>query len=88
MDERFANGALGDETSFVLFAVKGEGTKSHPPETATGIANIPMWLTDDGIECAKGRLSYAELAQELRELHHEAEKLATIRAEMKKSEST
>ncbi len=85
MDEQFKGGNLRDETSFALFARKSDGTKSIAADDAAGIANVPMWLTDDGLECAKGTITYGELAQEIRELCREAEKLANIRPEKKKA---
>jgi hypothetical protein len=85
MDERFEGGNLRDENSFVLFATKSDGTKAVADDDAAGITNVPMWLTDDGLECAKGTITYGELAQEIRELCREAEKLTNITPEKKKA---
>jgi hypothetical protein len=83
MDNRFETGKLGDESSFRLFAKRPDGTKSLADSDVTAIANLPMWLTNEGLECAKGSITYAELAQEVRELCAEAEKLSTIQPEFK-----
>ena len=37
-----------------------------------------MWLTDEGIESAEARATYAELAEEIRQWYREAENIATI----------
>jgi hypothetical protein len=76
MDERFEGGNLRGETSFALFARKSDGTKSIGVKEAVGIANVPMWLTNDGLECAKASVTYAELAEEIRQWYREAEKFA------------
>jgi hypothetical protein len=84
MDERFEKGDFGDSNSFALFATKSDGTKTIANDDVAGIANVPMWLTDDGLECAKAAITYRELAQEVRELCQEAEKLARITPNVKK----
>lgn len=84
MDERFEKGDFGDANSFELFATKSDGTKFIPNDDAAGIANVPMWLTDDGLECAKAAVTYRELAQEIRELCQEAKNLARITPKAKK----
>jgi hypothetical protein len=83
MDERFERGSLRDESSFALFATGG--SKSVADHDAADIANVPMWLTNDGLECAKGMVTYVELAQEIRELCREAENLANITPGKKKA---
>jgi hypothetical protein len=85
MDERFGNGSLGDANSFSLLATKSDGTNSVGVKDAAGIENVPMWLTDGGLECAKASVTYAELAQEIRELCREAESIANIAPEKKKA---
>jgi hypothetical protein len=84
MDERFEKGAFGDANSFALFATKSDGTKTIANDDAAGIANVPMWLTDDGLECAKAAITYRELAQEICELRQEAKNLARITPNVKK----
>jgi hypothetical protein len=84
MDERFENGDFGEANSFALFATKSDGTKTVADDDAAGIANVPMWLTDDGLECAKAAITYRELAQEIRELCQEAKNLARITPNVKK----
>jgi len=75
MDERFVTGDVADETSFMLFSRADTlGT------SAASMSNIPMWLTDAGLECAKCSIAYSELAQELRELSQQAKTLATLKA--------
>jgi hypothetical protein len=76
MDARFENGDFCDANSFALFATKSDGTKTIGNEDAADIANVPMWLTDDGLECAKAAITYRELAQEIRELCQEAKNMA------------
>ncbi len=85
MDERFENGSLGDANSFSLFATKCDGTNSVGVQDAAGIANVPMWLTDDGLECAKASVTYAELAEEIRQWYREAETMATLSPKSKKA---
>lgn len=76
MDERFERGRVRDESSFALFATGG--SNPVPDHDAADIANVPMWLTNEGLECAKGMVTYIELAQEIRDLCREAENLAKI----------
>jgi hypothetical protein len=84
MDGQFERGNLRDETSFALFARKSDGTKSIADDDAAGIENVPMWLTDGGLECAKASVTYAEFAEEIRQWYREAEKLTHITPEKKK----
>jgi hypothetical protein len=84
MDERFEKGDFGDSNSFALFATKSDGTKTIANDDVAGIANVPMWLTDDGLECAKATITFREPAQEIRELCQEAKKLARITPNVKK----
>ena len=72
MDERFTQNSAADEISFKLLS------RSNSEADTAITANVPMWLTDDGIECTKANITYAELAQELRELCQEAGRLATL----------
>jgi len=81
MDERFARGSVADETSFMLLS----RTRSEA-DTAT-TANVPIWLTDEGIECAKAHITYTELAQELSELCQEAGRLATLKPHQKSGDA-
>jgi hypothetical protein len=85
MDDRFEKGNRSEANSFALFATKNDGTGSIGDEDAADITNVPMWLTDDGLECAKATLTYVELAQEIRELCWEAENLADITPGKKKA---
>jgi len=85
MDERFGGGSPGDANSFSLLATKSDGTNSVAVKDAAGIENVPMWLTDDGLECAKASVTYAELAEEIRQWYREAENLAHITPEKKKA---
>ena len=78
MDERFEKGDFGDANSFALFATKSDGTRTIANNNAADISNVPMWLTDDGLECAKATITYRELAQEIGELCQEAKNLARI----------
>ena len=79
MDERFTQGRAAHETSFKLLS-----RTSSDADTAI-TANVPMWLTDDGIECAKANVTYAELAGEAgRELCQEAGRLATLEPNQKR----
>ena len=76
MDERFDMGPFAKETSFSFFAAKDEATGGDKDFDTAG--SVPMWLTNEGLECARARISYAELAQEIRDFSREAEKLATL----------
>jgi hypothetical protein len=85
MDERFENGSLADANSFSLLATKSDGTNSVAVKDAADIENVPMWLTEDGLECSKASVTYAELAEEIRQWYREAEKLANITPEKNKA---
>lgn len=74
MDSRFENGNLSDKSSFELFATKKDGTVFSVGD----ITNVPMWLTNDGLECSAASVTYVEIAKEIRELYRDAEGLATI----------
>ncbi len=84
MDDRFEKGSFADKNSFELFATKSDGTRMVADDDAAGIANVPMWLTDNGLESANAAIAYRELAQEVLELSREAENLATITPNAKK----
>jgi len=78
MDGRFESASVGDVNSFSLFATKTDGTNPVAVKNASDTANLPMWLTDEGIESAEARVTYAELADEIRQWYREAENIATI----------
>lgn len=50
--------------TFDLFATRSDGSKSIPHE-AKHAANVPIWITNDGLEGQKTSLTYAELADEV-----------------------
>jgi hypothetical protein len=52
MDAQFEEGEFANETSSRLFATRSAGTRCLANMDASDIANVPMWLTDDGLECA------------------------------------
>src|SRR5439155_12146279 len=85
LDERFENGSLGDANSFSLFATKCDEINGVGLKDDAGIANVPMWLTDKGLECAKASVSYAELAEEIRQWYREAASMATLSPGRKKA---
>jgi hypothetical protein len=85
MDERFEKANRSEANSFALFAARNDGTGSMGDKDAADVTNVPMWLTDDGLECAKARVTYAELAEEIRQWYREAEKLANITPEKRKA---
>jgi len=72
MNERFVTGGAAAESSFVTLS------RNRAEANSIDAPNVPMWLTDDGMECGKAKITYTELAQELCELCSEAEKLATL----------
>jgi hypothetical protein len=84
MDERFEKGDRSEANSFALFAARNDGTGSGEKDAAD-MTNVPMWLTDDGLECAKATVTDVELAQEIRGLCGEAENLANISPGKKKA---
>ena len=85
MDQRFEKGEFPDEMSFARFAERSGGTKALSEDDSVEIANVPMWLTDRGLECAKASVTYRELAQEVRELCQEAKKLVKIKPGRRKA---
>lgn len=78
MDDRFEKGKLGDENSFKLLSTKSDGAKGISDDDVHEIANVRMWLTNEGLEGVEAFVSYKELAQEILELSDEAWKLATF----------
>jgi hypothetical protein len=50
--------------TFNLFATRNDGSKSIPHE-AKHVANVPIWLTNDGLEGQQAYLTYSELAEEV-----------------------
>jgi hypothetical protein len=78
MDARFESSTFANKTSFESFAIKNNSGKSNSEADAASIANLPMWLTDAGLECGKASITFGELAQEIRELSQQVESLTTI----------
>src|SRR5260370_42338874 len=73
MDGRFESASAGDVNSFSLFATKTDGTNPVAVKNASDTANLPMWLTDEGIESAEARVTYAELGDEMSRGYRSAE---------------
>jgi hypothetical protein len=78
MDNRFQNGKFANENTLKLFATSRVATN-----ISDRVGSLPMWLTDDGLECPEAAVSYQELAQEIRELCEEAERFARMTTERK-----
>lgn len=79
MDVRFEQGNCPDEISFKTLAEK-------PGEANTKrivAPNIPVWLTDDALECGRTRVTYEELSQEILEILEDAGNLAGIQPKRK-----
>ncbi len=77
MDEKYEEVPIRDEESFKLFATRADGSKNVDFEDGDA-ANVPMWLTNDGLECKQTSLSYVELADEVQSASREAEKMAVL----------
>lgn len=78
MDNKFENSSTCDEMSYITFS------KEINNFEATNTSSIPMWLTEQGIECQKGSVSYVELSQEILELLDQAKKLSSTKPENKR----
>jgi hypothetical protein len=83
MDDRFQDGKFANEDTFRLFA-----TNRGVTDTSDRVGSIPMWLTDDGLECPGAVVTYQELAQEIRELCQEAERFATMKTQREESNTS
>jgi hypothetical protein len=73
MDARFCEGDCANEMSFAILS----GDDAKDP-ACNNISNVPMWLTNEGLECSAAKLTFAELAHEIEEILIEAENLATL----------
>jgi hypothetical protein len=73
MRDVFEKSIAKDETSFMLFITRQDGSKHEQAENLAATSNIPMWLTNTGLESGNSTLSYQELAQELCEVVADAE---------------
>jgi len=76
MDKKFEEGEVPDEISFRLLATRHDGS-TYLNYSHSDIANTPVWLTNDGLECGAGSLTFAELAEEILCFCGEAESIAT-----------
>lgn len=72
MDNRFENSASPDEISIKSLSSKNESEKIT-------LSNIPMWLTNTGLESIKGSVSYQELSQEILDLCKQAREFAYMK---------
>ncbi len=79
MDNRFENSANPDEISIKSFSSKS--SDSTIEKARDSLSNIPMWLTDEGLESPNAKVSYAELSQEILELLEQAKELAYMKPE-------
>lgn len=78
MGEKYQQGSIRNEVSFHLIAKKSDGITSGKFK-AEDAANVPLWLTNDGLECRKAALTYSELAAEIEAFYDEALKIANLR---------
>jgi hypothetical protein len=70
--------AIRDEISFKLFATGGDGSRNISYKIAD-VANVPLWLTDTGLECRRAHVTYLELAHEVTSMLEEAVNIAALR---------
>jgi len=77
MDEKYQQGAIRDVISFMLIATRSDGTK-NVPSNAEDTTNVPIWLTNDGLECRKAKLTYSELSAEVMSAYTEAITIANL----------
>jgi len=77
MDGKFGEVSVRDEQSFKLFAVRSDGSENLSYKQHD-VANVGVWLLNEGLECREVRLTYTELAQELVAFSDEAERIANL----------
>lgn len=77
MGEKYQQGSIRDEVSFHLVAKRSDGSGSIKFR-AEDAANVPMWLTNDRIECRQAALTYLELSAEIEAFYDEALKIANL----------
>jgi hypothetical protein len=56
--------SIGDTKTFELFATQTDGSTKIPHD-AKDSTNVPIWMTNVGLECREATLTYAELADEV-----------------------
>jgi hypothetical protein len=78
MDGIYERAAIRDEISFKLFATRSDGSGSISYDFRDA-ANVPLWLTNSGLECRKTALTYKELADELLSVLDEAVNIAGLK---------
>ncbi len=64
MDKEYKRVAIRDEISFKLFATRDDGS-TNISYGVGDVSNVPIWLTNQGLECLKTSLTYSELADEV-----------------------
>jgi hypothetical protein len=79
MDTKFRQGKYHDEQSFTLFATGGPNSRVLADSDIPDVASVPIWLTNNGLECRAAALTYRELADEILGFHSEAAEIATVR---------
>jgi hypothetical protein len=84
MEEQYSKVAIRDEISFNLFATRGDGSKSVAFKIGDA-ANVPIWITNEGLECRKANLTYSDLAEEVMSTLREAVKIAVLEPPKAKS---
>ena len=64
MDDKYSRVRIRNEISFKLFTNRTTGSKnsSYPIEDT---ANVPIWITNTGLERQQTSLTYSELADEV-----------------------
>jgi hypothetical protein len=77
MEEKYDKVAVGDEITFNLLATKGDGSKKISFKIGDA-ANVPIWITNEGLECLQASLTYSELAEEVMGTLREAVNLAAF----------
>jgi hypothetical protein len=78
MDEKISKIAIRDENSFNLFATGSDA--SGKTYDIADVANVPMWLTDKGLECRVTSVTYVELAHEVICILEEAVNIASLQS--------
>lgn len=75
MDNRFETGNFANLPT--LQAISNIKKDQNAPDDAS-IGNIPMWMTNEGLESLTAKVSYKELATELLDIHQQARELAKM----------
>jgi len=80
LDRKFSDSVHAESRSFELFAEKKKSGSEKAEPHFSDTSNVPIWLTNNSIDCKETSISYTELSEFIMFYYEDAQKLAVVDA--------